>query len=125
MPLLELIDIETHQGNFTLRVPHLSIEAGRLYTLHGKNGAGKSTLLRLLALLKEPTKGQMSLAGEAICWRKNQLKQLRRQITLLEQTPMLFTDSVKKNLAFGLKLRGFSGSRLQRKIDYALAACRA
>lgn len=120
MVLLELLGTETSRGDFTLTVPHLSLQPGHLYTLHGRNGAGKSTLLQQLALLQKPEAGQMLLNGQPIYGRKSRLTQLRKQITLVEQNPLLFTGSIEKNLAFGLKLRGFSDKEQREKIDHAL-----
>lgn len=120
IPLLELKNINLQQGEFSLQIPKFKILSGCLYALKGANGTGKSTLLRLLALLQTPTSGQLQFAGQAIVWRESNLRQLRQQITLLEQNPMLFTGSVEKNLAFGLKLRGFEGDALRQRIDEAL-----
>lgn len=120
MSLLELNNICLQQGDFSLRVSKLGLQSGRLYVLKGENGSGKSTLLRLLALLQAPQAGEVKFFGQPVVWRGPKLKKLRQQITLLEQNPMLFTGSVEKNLAFGLKLRGLSGIALQRRIDQAL-----
>lgn len=121
MALYHLNDIELRRGAFRLRVDQLSLEADRLYTLHGENGSGKSTLLQLLALLMPPTRGIMTFAGEKVTWQTRTLHRLRRQITLLEQNPLLLFGSVEENLAFGLKLRGLRGAELQQRIDQALA----
>lgn len=118
--LMELNDICLQQGDFSLRVPRLCLQPGVLYSLKGENGAGKSTLLRLLALLQVPQSGTFSFVGHLVCWREADLQQLRKHVTLLEQTPLLFTGSVEKNLTYGLKLRGFSGRELQQRIDEAL-----
>lgn len=118
--LLELKNISMQQGDFSLRIPQLSLRAGQLYALKGENGSGKSTLLRVLALLQKPGFGEISYAGQPVIWRSSRLKQLRQQITLLEQSPLLFSGSVEKNLAFGLKLRGLSGTELQQRIDQTL-----
>lgn len=118
--LLELNNISLQQGDFSLQVPRLNLQTGRLYVLKGENGAGKSTLLRLLALLQQPQSGQLSFAGQPVLWTGSSLQRLRQQITLLEQNPLLFVGSVEKNLAFGLKLRGLKGQELQSRIDQAL-----
>ena len=49
-------------------------------------------------------------------------QQLRRQITLVEQSPYLFDTSVYRNLAFGLRLRDVNGDLQQRRIAQALEA---
>lgn len=120
MALYQLNDIELRRGAFSLRVDRLVLEADRLYTLHGENGSGKSTLLKLLALLMRPRQGSMTFAGHPVIWQPRPLHRLRREITLLEQNPLLLFGTVEENLAFGLKLRGLRGAQLQRRIDQAL-----
>jgi len=120
MMLLELNNIDLQLGNFSLQIARLQLQVGCLYALKGENGAGKSTLLRLLALLQPPRGGTMLFAGQTVVWRSARLKKLRQQITLLEQTPLLFSGSVEKNLAFGLKLRGMTEKELQQRIASAL-----
>jgi tungstate transport system ATP-binding protein len=49
-------------------------------------------------------------------------QRLRRQITLVEQSPFLFRASVYQNLAFGLRLRDVRGDLQRRRIAQALQA---
>jgi len=118
-PLVEIRDIVYHRDNFTLRVDHLDLQASKLYLLNGPNGAGKSTLLQLLAQLLEPQQGEMRFVGELVATAKQRQK-LRRQITLVEQSPFLFEGSVYQNLAFGLRLREVKGDLQRRRIGKTL-----
>lgn len=120
MSLLELNDITLLQGGFELQIPQLALSPGRLYVLRGENGSGKSTLLRLLALLQRPQTGTVRFAGQPVIWKAGSLKIHRRRITLLDQNPWLFSSSVEKNIAFGLKLRGIRGAKMQKMIDHSL-----
>jgi ABC-2 type transport system ATP-binding protein len=43
---------------------HLDIAAGEVYGLIGPNGAGKTTLIRMLALIEEPTIGEIQFNGQ-------------------------------------------------------------
>jgi tungstate transport system ATP-binding protein len=45
---------------------------------------------------------------------------LRRQVTLLDQSPLLFTASVRKNIEFGLKMRGIAKAERKRRATAAL-----
>ncbi len=108
------------RGSFTLQIDQLNLCRGQLYTLHGENGAGKSTLLQLLALLQLPLQGKYLFQQQPVRWKGSELKQLRRQVTLLEQNPLLFVGTVEQNLAFGLKVRGITGAELRRSIEEAL-----
>ena len=98
----------------------LTIEAGRLYTLTGANGAGKSTLLSILAFLTPPSTGEVLYAGERIEWRSDILRERRREVTLLHQSPYLFGGTVFANVAYGLKARGIAGEAVRRTVDRVL-----
>ena len=120
MALYELNRIELQRGSFCLSIDQLRLESGRLYTLEGENGSGKSSLLQLLALLNPPCQGQMYFDGQPASWQAGALRQLRRNITLVEQTPLLFTGTVEQNLAFGLKVRGIHGEQRRQRVEQAL-----
>ncbi len=117
--LMILQDIELRRGDFCLDVEQLELKKGRIYLLEGANGAGKSTLLQLMAMLMVPTKGMICFAGEKVL-NASQRQRLRRQITLVDQTPYLFDASVYQNLAFGLRLRNISGDLLNLRISQTL-----
>ncbi|TYO95800.1 carbohydrate ABC transporter ATP-binding protein (CUT1 family) [Geothermobacter ehrlichii] len=119
--LVEIRDLLFSRENFILRVDRLELQRGRLYLLTGPNGAGKSTLLRLLAQLLTPDRGEIRFQGRLVASERDR-QQLRRQITLVEQTPFLFAGTVGHNLAFGLRLRGIRGRRLRQLVTGALAA---
>jgi len=105
-----------------LEIDDLAIVEGRLYHLIGANGAGKSTLLSLLAFLVPPTSGEIRYAGERVDWGNGSVERLRRNVTLLHQSPYLFGGTVHDNVAFGLAVRGIRGEERRRIVDRALAA---
>ncbi len=120
-PLYRLIGIRKSHGERTvLAIDDLALFPGKLYTLTGPNGSGKTTLLTLLALLAPPTAGELRYEGEPVQWTNAALLPLRRQMTLLHQSPYLFDGSVLANVAFGLKLRGIRGDGKQRRVEQAL-----
>jgi subfamily B ATP-binding cassette protein MsbA len=71
----------------------------------GLSGAGKTTLINLLARFYEPTGGQILIDGIDI--REVSLASLRAQIGLVTQDIVLFNDSVRNNIAYGLQNIGF------------------
>lgn len=112
-----LTSIQKHYGDkVALKLEELTLSPGRLYTLTGPNGSGKSTLLSILAFLTKPERGDVVFAGKRVAWSRRELGTLRKKVTLLHQSPYLFTGTVFDNLAFGLKTRGISGTELQRAV---------
>jgi ABC-type multidrug transport system fused ATPase/permease subunit len=86
----------------------LTIPAGSFTALVGRSGAGKSTLVELLPRLHEATSGSISFDGIDI--KDFQVGSLRRGIGYLTQSAMLFNDTVRENLSYGL---GFEPSEEQ------------
>lgn len=111
---------QTYGPRTVLDIPELSIRTGRLYLLTGANGSGKSTLLSILALLSPPSAGTVTFAGRPVTWNNGSLLAARRRVTLLHQAPYLFNESVRANVAFGLRARGINGGEQRRLVDEAL-----
>ena len=65
----------------------------------GPSGAGKSTIVNLLLRFYEPTSGRILLDAYPIDLLK--LNSLRRNIGLVLQEPVLFSGSVRDNVAYG------------------------
>ncbi len=107
---------------FSLAIPALELMEGGIHALSGANGSGKSTLLSLLAFLDRPTEGRLRFAGETVSWNTRSLARLRRQVTLLHQSPWLFRGSVFENVAWGLALRGVNGGTRRTRVFEALEA---
>ncbi len=66
----------------------------------GLSGAGKTTIINLLARFYEPTSGRILIDGIDI--REATLSSLRSQLGLVTQETILFNDSVRANIAYGL-----------------------
>ena len=78
---------------------NFEIKPGQTVALVGKVGAGKSWLTNLIPRLVDPTGGKVSLDGHDL--RKFRLEDLRRYIGYVPQEPVLFSDTVRKNILFG------------------------
>ena len=76
----------------------LTIAPGETVALVGKSGAGKTTLANLLPRFYEPTSGIVRLDGEDV--RSFKLADLRRQIALVTQEPLLTDDTIAANVAY-------------------------
>jgi ATP-binding cassette, subfamily B, multidrug efflux pump len=75
------------------------IEAGMRVGIVGFTGSGKSTMLNLIPRLGDPQKGAVLIDGLDI--RKYPLPVLRNSIGYAEQTPFLFSKTIKENIMFG------------------------
>ena len=72
----------------------------------GPSGTGKSTLFRLLCRLEDPKEGIIYFKNIPLTQRNP--NELRKKIHYVYQTPILFLQTVAKNLAYPLKLQGKS-----------------
>ena len=77
----------------------LAITPGQRIAFVGGTGAGKSTLLSLVARFYDPTKGQISLDGRNL--KSLTKKSLRAQISIVLQDTLLFSTTVRENIAYG------------------------
>lgn len=122
-PILRLSSIEKRHGARTaLHLDSLVIRPGGFYLLTGPNGSGKSTLLSIMALLSRPDCGEVYLQGERVRWAEQALCRLRKKVTLLHQSPYLFSGTVFDNVAFGMKRHGFHHGEHHDRAEQALAA---
>lgn len=120
-PLYRLEAIRKRYGSrVALEVPELAIGEGGIHSLTGPNGSGKSTLLALLAFLSPPTSGTLYYGGKCVGWEARSLVALRKEVTLLHQSPYLFEGSVSDNIAYGLKVRGAHEEIRQSRIAESL-----
>ncbi|MFX1469366.1 MAG: ABC transporter ATP-binding protein, partial [Promethearchaeota archaeon] len=77
---------------------NLSINPGESLAIVGHTGAGKSSLAKLLARFYEFQGGDILIDGISI--RNYDLKEYRRQIGIIPQTPFLFADSIENNIKY-------------------------
>ncbi|KAK4792228.1 hypothetical protein SAY86_022663 [Trapa natans] len=77
----------------------LSIPSGTTTALVGQSGSGKSTVISLIERFYDPNSGEVLI--DAINLREFQLKWIRSKIGLVSQEPVLFTCSIRDNIAYG------------------------
>jgi ATP-binding cassette subfamily B protein len=77
----------------------LELAAGTSTALVGVNGAGKSTLVSLLARLRDPAGGRITVDGTDI--RELDPRRWQRTIALMPQDPVRYPLSAYDNVAFG------------------------
>jgi len=100
----------------------LQVAASRVTALIGPSGCGKSTLIRTLNRMHE-TMPNTRLEGEILLDDENILDldvvQLRRRVGMVFQRPNPFPKSIFENVAYGLRVNGFSGS-LADAVEHSL-----
>jgi ATP-binding cassette, subfamily B, bacterial len=77
----------------------LDISPNQIVGLVGGTGAGKSTLLSLVPRFYDPTSGSVTLDGRGL--REITKKSLRAQIAIVLQDTLLFSTTVRENIAYG------------------------
>lgn len=79
---------------------NLRVPAGRTLGITGPTGCGKTLLVSMAARLNDPSGGTLSIGGHPI--QTIPLETLRRHIGFAEQEPVLFSQTLENNIAFGL-----------------------
>ncbi|WP_163582362.1 ABC transporter ATP-binding protein [Gracilibacillus saliphilus] len=82
-----------------LTVNKLEIESGKIYCLFGESGSGKSTLLKMFNSMLTPDQGTITYKGQSIA--NLDPVQLRREVVMLGQDPIVFEGTVRDNLLIG------------------------
>jgi ATP-binding cassette subfamily B protein len=78
---------------------NLSVEPNQLVALIGRTGSGKTSLINLIPRFYDVLDGAVKIDGYDV--RELHLTALRRQIGIVLQTSLLFSDSVAENIALG------------------------
>ena len=77
----------------------LEVRPGEVVALVGPSGAGKSTILSLLYRFHDVTAGRITIEGVDI--RRVKLAELRRALAMVAQEPVLFSGTIRDNIAYG------------------------
>ncbi len=94
----------------------LTIEDGEFVVFVGPSGCGKSTLLRLIAGLEDTTSGAIAIDGKDA----TALPPARRGLAMVFQSYALYPHmTVRKNIAFPLKMAGMSEAEQAARVDRA------
>ncbi|KAJ1875152.1 ATP-binding cassette-type vacuolar membrane transporter Hmt1, partial [Coemansia sp. RSA 990] len=84
----------------TLKNVSFKVPAGSTVAIVGPSGSGKSTILRLLFRFYDVQSGRILIDGQDI--RSVQQTDLRQAIGIVPQDTVLFNDSIRYNIAYGL-----------------------
>ena len=120
MGQIQLNQVTKSFGNVNVIPPlDLTIEDGEFCVFVGPSGCGKSTLLRLIAGLEDVTSGTISIDGNDA----TEIPPAKRGLAMVFQSYALYPHmSVKKNIAFPLRMAKMDQAEQERRIEAAAKA---
>jgi subfamily B ATP-binding cassette protein MsbA len=78
---------------------NLKVAPGEILALVGMSGGGKTSLVNLIPRFYDVTGGSVRIDGTDI--REVAIEDLRRELAIVTQEPILFNDTIRKNIAYG------------------------
>jgi subfamily B ATP-binding cassette protein MsbA len=88
-----------YNGHRVLENLSMTIEAERFTAIVGPSGAGKSTVVGLILGFYQIQSGTLRMDGRS--YTDLNLKELRRHMAFVPQDPMLFSGTIRENIAYG------------------------
>jgi ATP-binding cassette subfamily B protein len=79
----------------------LEVKAGETIALVGESGSGKTTVLNMIIGFITPSDGRLVIDGMEV--NDINLRSYRRFISVVPQTPVLFTGTVRENIIYGME----------------------
>lgn len=107
------------EGENVLNDISFHVKKGETLAIIGATGSGKSTIVNLVTRLLEATQGEIKIDGQDI--RSYSFDTLYQKIGFVQQKAVLFSDSVRNNLLFGLKNQEKTDDELWEALDIAQA----
>ncbi len=115
--ILQTNNLSIYYGNFlAVANVNLNIHRHHITAIIGPSGCGKSTLLRAFNRMNElvptaRTEGQIYFNNENLYDPSIDPVEVRRRIGMVFQKPNPFPKSIYENIAWGLRINGFKGSK--------------
>ncbi|KIO31568.1 hypothetical protein M407DRAFT_219400 [Tulasnella calospora MUT 4182] len=100
---------------------NLEISAGSNIALVGASGTGKSTVVSLVERFYDPLSGTVKLDGVDV--KELNIKWLRQRIGLVQQEPVLFSTSIRRNVSHGFVGSSFETASEEEKFRLIQEAC--
>ena len=118
MAFLELRELVKSFGkNTVVKKLSLSVAKGEFVSLLGGTGCGKTTTLRMIAGFETPTEGTILIDGDDV----SNVRPNKRNLGMVFQNYALFPNmTVRRNIAFGLKIAGKTSAQVETRVDEML-----
>lgn len=121
--MIQLTDVKKQYGKGANGIAavdgvSLAIDEGEIFGIIGYSGAGKSTLIRLLNGLEQPTAGTITVGElEMSSIKGEKLRKARQKVSMIFQHfNLLWSRTVKENIAFPLEIAGVSKKKREAKV---------
>lgn len=96
---LNHVDFGYEEDRLILQDVSIQVNKGEMVALVGPTGSGKTTIMNLLNRFYDVTKGTVTFDGRDI--RSLDLDKLRKQVGIVLQDSVLFSGTIRENIAFG------------------------
>ena len=122
MIAIENVSFRYPSGLLALNDISLNIRGGDFVAIMGENGAGKTTLAKHLNGLLKPSRGRILVDDDDT--KKVSVAHLARKVGLVFQNPdhLLFSETVKDEVAFGLRNFGYSPEVVEKQVERTIEA---
>ncbi|MFP4474988.1 MAG: lipid A export permease/ATP-binding protein MsbA [Desulfatibacillaceae bacterium] len=107
-----------YEENWVLRDANLTVRPGEVVAIVGTSGGGKSTLVNLVPRFFDVTEGRVTIDGHDV--RDLTVSSLRNEIAIVTQSPILFNDTIRNNIAYGNRDADDAAIEQAAKDAYAL-----
>ncbi|MDA3897441.1 MAG: lipid A export permease/ATP-binding protein MsbA [Desulfobacteraceae bacterium] len=97
--LFENVSFAYDKSEMVLKNIDLDVKPGEILALVGMSGGGKTSLVNLIPRFFDVTQGAVKINGTDI--KDVTLSDLRKQVAIVTQEPILFNDTIRKNISYG------------------------
>jgi phosphate transport system ATP-binding protein len=118
-PIFSCRDVDVYYGEkHAIKKVSIDIAKNQVLAMIGPSGCGKSTFLRCLNRMNDTIPsarivGSILLDGKDIHDRKQDVVQLRARVGMVFQKPNPFPKSIYENVAYGPRIHGLAGDRVE------------
>ena len=118
-PVFRCRDVDVYYGEkHAIRKVGIDIARNQVLAMIGPSGCGKSTFLRCLNRMNDTiagarVQGSILLDGKDIHDKKQDVVQLRARVGMVFQKPNPFPKSIYENVAYGPRIHGLAGDRVE------------